>query len=375
MNQHKSLFIQLFSILILLFTSTQVTAKSVSSKILMVVSSHGENKGETAPGYEFDEFSKAYLIFKQHGITVDVASPKGGSVEADKYDPSKPYNAKVLADKTIMRKLNNSITTKQIDASLYDGIFIVGGKGAMFDLPKDGALQQVIADVYQQKGTVAAVCHGPAALVDVQLADGSYLIANKAVNGFTNKEEKLFGKKWIKEFNFMLEDKLVERGGKFQANDIMLSHVAVDKRLITGQNPSSTVAVAVELVKSLGFKVQTMPQYKDDQTLAMVAKILQGDTQAAQIMSSNQEKYHIALAGMYGFYYLKTTNNEQNLRHALTLMSLAKETINNPTLDMQIAKTQHKLGDKQAAIATLNQLLANKPGFQPALDMLKSLFL
>lgn len=351
------------------------TALNSDKHILMVITSHGEAEGHTAPGYEFDEFTKSYLVFKQHGISVDIASPKGGAVVADKYDPKKPFNVEVLADQTVMKKLNNTLPTAKVNADEYDGVFVVGGKGAMFDLPYDAPLQQLIADIYQDNGTVAAVCHGPAALVDVKLSDGSYLIANKAVNGFTNKEEKLFGKKWINHFDFLLEDKLVERGGKFQSSDIMLNHVAVDERLITGQNPSSTTAVALELVKSLGVEPKPIKAFAEDKTLALVAQILADDDSAKQELAQNPAQYKMDLVGVYGFYYLKTANSHTQYQHALTLMQLGQKAINDPKLDMQIAQTQHKIGDNQGAAHTLKTLLADKPDFKPAQDMLKSLSL
>ncbi|QBG37740.1 type 1 glutamine amidotransferase domain-containing protein [Litorilituus sediminis] len=355
-------------------TDTQGSADKQSSadkQVLMVVTSYG--KGNERPGYEFDEFAKAYSVFKANGITVDVASPRGGKVQADEYDKTKPFNVPVLADKAIMAKLENTLPTASLDAASYDGIFIVGGKGAMFDLPKDKALQAVIADIYQQQGSVAAVCHGPAALVDVKLADGSYLIAGKAVNGFTNKEEVLFGKKWLKQFEFMLEDKLKERGGKFQSSNIMLSHVAVDGRLVTGQNPSSTTGVAVALVKSLGLTPVATEQYLDDKTMAVIAQLLAGDKTAEQTLTTQQDQYHIPLVGMYGFYFLKVAEQPREFEQALTLMLIAQEAINNPMFDMQIAKTQHKLGKNQAAKTTLEHVLEAKPDYKPALDMLKTL--
>ena len=155
----------------LIVTTLPAMAETNTIKVLMVVSGNGQ--GEEKPGYEFDEFSKAYSVFKDNGIVVDIASPKGGQVEADKYDPSKSYNAKVLVDEAIMVKLNNTLATSSIDAKAYDAVFVVGGKGAMFDLPKDTALQNIIAEIYQQQGSVAAVCHGPAALVNVKLKDRS----------------------------------------------------------------------------------------------------------------------------------------------------------------------------------------------------------
>ncbi|WP_252739042.1 type 1 glutamine amidotransferase domain-containing protein [Colwellia sp. D2M02] len=355
----------------------QVTQTDLKKKVLMVVSGHGEEQGEKAPGYEFGEFSKAYLVFQANGIDVDVASPKGGNVVADKYDPATRYNAQTLADEKIMDKLANTFATANINAASYDGVFIVGGKGAMFDLPKDKALQTLISDVYQQQGAVAAVCHGPAALVDVKLADGTYLIANKHVNGFTNEEEQLFGKKWSPTFDFMLEDKLVERGAIFQSSDIMLSHVAVDDRLITGQNPSSTVGVATALVTSLGIDAVAHEVYQEDRTLALIADFLAGDravlAQASQRAASEEKSKQLSLFGMYGFYFFKVAEKESEIAQALDLMTMAQAELNNPVLDVTIAKAQQKLGKNLLAKTTLRQLLKTKPEYQPALELLATL--
>ena len=369
LKKHALVLITLFVTLIA--TTLQVQAETTTKKVLMVVSGNGQ--GEKQPGYEFDEFSKAYSVFKDNGIAVDIASPKGGQVEADKYDPSKTYNAKVLVDETIMAKLNNTLATSSIDAEAYDAVFIVGGKGAMFDLPKDTALQNIIAKIYQQQGSVAAVCHGPAALVNVKLKDGSYLVANKAINSFTNQEEKLFGQKWINDFDFMLEDKLSERGAHFQSSEIMLSHVAIDGRLITGQNPTSTVDVATALVKSLGLTPVKVAVELEDKTMAVVAKFIAGDKSALKTLANNQAQYHIPLVGMYGFYFLKVADTTLDYEQSLALMMVAQKEINSPNLDMKIAKTQLKLGQTANAKATLNQLITTKPDFKPAQDLLKAL--
>jgi len=369
LKQQALVLITLFVTLIV--TTLQVQAETSAKKVLMVVSGNGQ--GEKQPGYEFDEFSKAYSVFKDNGIAVDIASPKGGQVEADKYDPSKTYNAKVLVDETIMAKLNNTLATSSIDAEAYDAVFIVGGKGAMFDLPKDTALQNIIAKIYQQQGSVAAVCHGPAALVNVKLKDGSYLVANKAINSFTNQEEKLFGQKWINDFDFMLEDKLSERGAHFQSSEIMLSHVAIDGRLITGQNPTSTVDVATALVKSLGLTPVKVAVELEDKTMAVVAKFIAGDKSALKTLANNQAQYHIPLVGMYGFYFLKVADTTLDYEQSLALMMVAQKEINSPNLDMKIAKTQLKLGQTANAKATLNQLITTKPDFKPAQDLLKAL--
>lgn len=380
---------------LLMFTTVlatlQVQADSHSKKVLMVVSGYGQSLVETAantsantsvntaqkvtprPGYELGEFAKAYAVFKHHGILVDVASPKGGKVTADQYDANKLYNLKLLSDQGIMAKLNNTLSTAAVDAKAYDAVFVVGGKGAMFDLPKDTALQTLIAKIYQQQGIVAAVCHGPAALVNVKLNDGSYLVANKVVNSFTNQEEQLFGKKWLNDFDFMLEDKLIERGAHFQSTHLMLSHVAVDQRLITGQNPASTFGVATALVKSLGMSPVALAADQGDSTLAMVSNYLSGDGSALNTLKGDPSQYNLPLVGMYGFYFFKVAQNNKAIEQSLGLMKLAQNIIKNPSFHLQMVKAQVALGRSEQAKAGLNALIIEKPDFKPAQDMLKTL--
>mgnify|MGYP001820610279 CR=1 FL=1 len=250
--------------------------------ILMVVSSHGEGDGKTNPGYEFGEFSKAYLVFRDHGLRVDVASPAGGAVEAGKFDPEAPYNKLVLADAQAMGKLAQTIPTAEIEPEDYAGVFVIGGKGAMFDLPVDTELQVFIADLYEAGGVVSAICHGPAALVDVRLSSGEYLLAGKRVNSFTNVEEATFSSEWVQKYPFKLEDRLVERGAVFNSSPIMLSHVEEDGRLITGQNPLSTTDAAMAVVRALGIEPRAPRVFTEDATKSQINRVLVGDVAALE---------------------------------------------------------------------------------------------
>ena len=57
------------------------------------------------------------------------------------------------------------------------------------DLPDNVDVQYITKEIFENGGIVSAVCHGPAALVNVRLSNGEFLISGKQVTGFTNEEE------------------------------------------------------------------------------------------------------------------------------------------------------------------------------------------
>lgn len=342
-------------------------------RVLMVVSGHGLDKGKKQPGYEFDELAQAYLIFRHNGLQVDIASPRGGAVEADEYNPDKVFVKAMQSDGEAMAKLTDTLALGKVRASDYRAVFVVGGKGAMFDLPTDGNLQALIGDIYEAQGVVAAVCHGPAALVDVKLRDGSYLVAGKAVNGFTNAEERAFGKKWVKHFPFLLQDKLIERGGLFEHSDMMLSHVASDSRLLTGQNPASTPMLAEALVAALGLEPRPRERDAEENTMALISDLWRGDWRGADAFRASAGGYQANLMAMYGHYQLQFAQSDAQLSKAVRLMELASVHFQHPRVSLSIADGHRQLGNKEQARRILQALLQETPDMQAALSMLKEL--
>lgn len=95
---------------------------------------------------------------------------------------------------------------------------------------------------------MAAVCHGPAALLPARGDDGAWLFRGREVTGFSNVEEHAVGTappaKWL------VEDRLrAERGRYSRAPEDWAECVVVDGNLYTGQNPSSARALAERLVQ------------------------------------------------------------------------------------------------------------------------------
>lgn len=135
-------------------------------------------------------------------------------------------------------------------ADQFDAVFVPGGHGPMFDLAVDPASQKLIAEFASKGKVVGAVCHGPAALINVRLPDGRHLLEGKRVTGFTNQEEEQVGLTSVVPFS--LEDELKKNSKGFEAAaEPWGEKVVVDGKLITGQNPASSKAVGEAILKAI----------------------------------------------------------------------------------------------------------------------------
>jgi len=352
---------------LLLAVPTLHARPAAADTVLIVVSGEGRDQGKTRPGFEMDEFAQAYLIFRDNGLAVQVASPRGGPVEADKFDPKEPFNARVLADPAATALLADTRATATLRAADYAAVYVVGGKGAMFDLPADAALRTVLGTLHDQGAVVAAVCHGPAVLVDVRLADGSLLVAGRRMTGFTNAEEGVFGKRWAKEFPFLLETALRERGARWEQAPLMMPKLVVDGRLITGQNPYSTPAVAEAIVRATGRTPVARTPWRDEASMALVQRLLDGEGDAVKReLSSNRTGYHDQLIGVLGYYQLQAAQDDAAVRDALAIMQLAAPYMSEPQLPLGIAQAHWRLGEVEQARSVLGKLLETHPDMAEA---------
>lgn len=224
-------------------------------KILMVVTSTAEMGPEKKPtGYELTELARPYYVFQANGFTVEIASPKGGEPPMVKdNDDMGPYDYAFLNDNLAQKKLRQTLRIDEVRPEAYEAVFFVGGKGAMFDFPENPSIQALIANRYENKKVIGAVCHGPAALVNVTLSDGSLLIAGKSVSSFTNEEELFLIPDALEIFPFLLEDQLSAQGGLVKKGNLYLQQVSVDGRLVTGQNPWSTWLTAESVIRQMGY--------------------------------------------------------------------------------------------------------------------------
>lgn len=171
-----------------------------STKILMVVANPSVNPKLGWPlGFWASELMHPYFEFTAAGFDVTVASPDGGKVEldalSDPRDPSK-WSAGDLISMGFLNTpecvalLQKTPKLAELDWSRYDALVVCGRQSPMFTFRQNDDLKRAIRTFYEAKKVTAVFCRGVAALVDVQLANGSYLIAGKTVTGFSNLEEE-----------------------------------------------------------------------------------------------------------------------------------------------------------------------------------------
>jgi putative intracellular protease/amidase len=205
-----------------------------------------------ATGWYLPEVAHPYEVLASK-TDITFASPKGGEAPLD------PGSVEAFQDSSSVNfhknhkdLYSNTKTLSSLSASSFDAIFFPGGHGPMFDLATDSHAQKLTADLWSAGKVVAAVCHGPAGLVNVKLPDGKYLLEGRKATGFSNDEEEASGLKDA--MPFLLETEMKKRmgEGKYEKAGNWQEKVVVDGRLITGQNPASGKGVGEEIAKALG---------------------------------------------------------------------------------------------------------------------------
>lgn len=223
-----------------------MTEKTDNQNVLLVVTSAAQLPNGRETGVWLEEFAVPYLLLKKAGYSVTVASSKGGAIPLDPHSLDDASKAKWPE---IIELLNDSRPLKDVQAEDFAAIFLPGGHGTMMDFPNDANLKRLLHDFDNADKVIAAVCHGPAGLVGAKKADGTPLVAGKSITSFTDAEETAIHLENV--VPFMLETKLRAEGAHFISGENWKSHVEVDGKLVTGQNPASSTAVAEAIISLL----------------------------------------------------------------------------------------------------------------------------
>ncbi|PDT12114.1 type 1 glutamine amidotransferase domain-containing protein [Rhizobium sp. J15] len=223
-------------------------------KILMVLTSH-DQLGDTGrkTGFWLEEFAAPYFVFRDAGVDVSLASPKGGQPPLDPKSNEPGFQTddthRFEADPAAKAALANTTKLAEIRAGDYDSVFFPGGHGPLWDLTNDRHALSLIETMLAAGKPVALVCHAPGILMNVKAPDGTPIVKGRTVTGFTNSEEDAVH--LIDVVPYLLEDELKDQGAKFSATADWAVHVVQDGLLITGQNPASSKEGARTLLNAL----------------------------------------------------------------------------------------------------------------------------
>jgi putative intracellular protease/amidase len=220
-------------------------------KILIPLTNHAtlgttdEENGTYAP-----ELTHALHVLLEAGFDYDLASIHGGAAPLYGTDiEGDDINKHMQKNITFKERVNNTLPVSHINIDDYDAVFYPGGFGLLSDLAINEDFAKLSAKHYENGGVLAAVCHGPAAFLPIQLSNGEKLLANKSVTGFTREEEIDFGT--IDKIPYLLEESLARTAAQYRKVQPWQAFVIEDNRVISGQNPGSAKGVGEAIVKQL----------------------------------------------------------------------------------------------------------------------------
>ena len=223
-------------------------------KILMVLTSHDElGDSGRKTGFWLEEFTSPYYAFKDAGVDLTLASPKGGQPpldpRSDVPEAKSDSTQRFKADPEAQRVLAKTRKLAGVVASDFDAVFYPGGHGPLWDLAEDANSIALIEAMLAAGKPVAAVCHAPGVLRHVKTPAGASLVEGKDVTGFSNTEEEAVGLTQV--VPFLVQDFLKGDGGNYTKTSDWAPFVVRDGLLITGQNPASSEPAAKALLALL----------------------------------------------------------------------------------------------------------------------------
>src|SRR5262245_41106141 len=163
-------------------------------KILLVLTSH-DQLGDTGrkTGFWLEELAAPYYVFKDAGVEVTLASPKGGRPPLDPKSNEPAFRTELTqrfeADVAAKAQLDRTERLDRARQEDFDTVFCRGGHGPMWDLAEDKHSVQGLESFLAAGKPIGVVCHSTGALRHVHLPDGKLLVQGKEVTGFTNGEE------------------------------------------------------------------------------------------------------------------------------------------------------------------------------------------
>lgn len=245
---------------------TNLTLNASGKRALIVTTSYGDKLGNgMKSGLCLEEAAEPYYVYLDAGMTVDIASIKGGAVPYTE-TPKSSGVKRFLDDSDAMAKLSSSAIVSGVDFSKYDVVFMSGGWGAAFDLGYSVELGQKVSQaLYAKTPLVASTCHGVLGFVQANMTDGTPWVKGRKVTGVTTRQIKELG--ITDQTPMHPEEEMRALGADFQSiygtgllGDVSAESTSVDlsvgMAIVTGQNQLASCVAAQRQLQFLTYKGQ-----------------------------------------------------------------------------------------------------------------------
>lgn len=236
----------------------EIPSMDLSGKRALIVATSHDTLGDTGKptGVWASEMTVPYYAFSDAGMVVDIASIQGGPVPIEpsslRWPLASAADKRYLGDPTLQSKVQRSLGISAVDADAYDIVFLAGGWGAAYDFGQSAVLGEKLTRAYANQAVIGGVCHGPLGLLNAAAPDGSPLLKGRRVSAVTDKQIEELG---ITFTPMHPERDLRAAGAVFEAEtrfrDLLATHVAVDGRIVTGQNQNSGAEAAHKMMEAL----------------------------------------------------------------------------------------------------------------------------
>jgi putative intracellular protease/amidase len=232
--------------------------RNLAGKRALVIATSHDTLGDTGKktGVFASEMTAPYYTFLDAGMSVDVASVRGGKIPIEpmsvKWPLRSSHDSRFLKDADFRRKTDASPSVSGIDGAQYDAVFLAGGWGAAFDFEQSPELGRLLLQAEEAGAVIGGVCHGPLGLLAARRGNGQPLVNGRRVTAVTDKQVNELG---ITHTPRHPERDLRAAGAKFEAStkfrDIFASHVVADGRLVTGQNQNDGAETADRMMQAI----------------------------------------------------------------------------------------------------------------------------
>lgn len=239
-----------------LHRDVRLPKRSLSGKRALVVATSHDTLGATGKktGVFASEMTAPYYTFLDAGMTVDVASIKGGEIPVEpvslKWPLRSHFDKRFLGDAAFRRKVKDAPAVSAVDGGAYDAVFLAGGWGAAYDFEQSPELGRMLLQANAEGAVIGGVCHGPLGLLAARAAEGTPLVTGKRMTAVTDKQVRELG---ITHTPRHPERDLRAAGAAFESRsgfrDIFASHVVADGKLVTGQNQNDGAATADRMMQ------------------------------------------------------------------------------------------------------------------------------